>query len=140
MKNRLTFAYDMRGRGVLRLCDGDAEQWAENCRTGSIDRAGMLINGLPLGRWYLCAEPVETSEAAMIITGERIGWKCRLYRHNEHADTYTPTSYLIHPDGGKGGTLGCIGTQAPAWGLRDLLQSAIIDARPEFIPLDVWRE
>jgi hypothetical protein len=142
--HRLTFPYNLRGRGVLRLYDGDREVWAEPCRTGSIDADGLLVNGLPGGRWYLCTVPTDTDEPAMVWPGEPGGWKCRLYRHDPTTDTYTRTHYLIHPDGGKNGgkdgTRGCIGTQTSGAALRAALRSAIDNDRPAFVPLDTWRE
>ena len=133
---KVNFTFDLSGRGTLRVVDGETELWSEPCRTGSVDGFGMLVNALPGARWYLCALPVETDEPAMVMAGEKIGWKCRLFRHNESTDTYMATGYLIHPDGGKGGTMGCLGCRTSAWGLRDILRDAIADARPSFIPLD----
>jgi hypothetical protein len=137
---RATFQYDMRGRGRFRLLDGDREVIATDCRTGSINRDGMLVNALVPGRWYICAEPVRTDEPAMIWDKEPFGWKCRLFRHDEHNDVYERTGFLVHPDGGKGGTLGCIGTQSAAWDLHDALRDAVRNSRPQMVPVDVWRE
>lgn len=116
---RIEFHYNYRGYGVLRLCNGSV-QWEGLARTGSINDHGELVNALECREWLIRARPVHTREMAMWVDAPDNGWKVRLYKGTR------PTSYLIHPDGGKGGTLGCIGIQGTdALELRDMIDSVL---------------
>jgi len=135
----VTFHYDKRGRGTLELRHFDAVVCTEECRTGSVDVTGALVNALRPGRWYLCDDPMDTAEEAMVVNG--VGWKMRLYEPDWYdRDVYHTTGYLIHPDGGRGGTLGCVGTQGPALTLREALRNARRLTDKGVLPLDVWKE
>jgi hypothetical protein len=115
----LTFNYGSTGYGPLTLFDNNvvAQYWA--CRTGSIDEHGKLKNAIAPGTWTGRECPVDTTEPAMIVEG--IGWKFRLW-----APDGRWTHYLIHPDGNKPGSLGCIVLPlTPAVDLRDYLKGII---------------
>jgi hypothetical protein len=58
-----------------------------------------------------------TKEEAMFIPPSKIGWKCRLYN-----DKKEYTHYLIHPDGGKPGSMGCIVLPDMAANLQTILE------------------
>jgi hypothetical protein len=114
-KIKATFFYNNLGRGQLRLMDGDAVLMNFLSRTGSIAKDGKLQNALPVQPWYLCTgieKPVKEEEYAMFVEGKvGIPWKQRLWPLPVPAAHERMGGYLIHPDGGKGGTLGCIGPQ-----------------------------
>ena len=113
---RIEFGYGNLGFGRLRVIDTTCGVVFKcNARTGSISN-GKLINALPRGLWYGKTKPVYTKEESMIIKPEIRGWKFRLYDQFKKR-----TSYLIHPDGNKPGTLGCIGVFGMHWELRSLL-------------------
>lgn len=108
------FNYDRRGFGDLELHNDSLTAMSIVCRTGSINKDGMLVNAIAESVWRIMEPPVDTDEYGMHIhPGE--GWKVRLFREDG-----SWTSFLMHPDGGKPGSLGCIvfqGTDA-----RDLKQ------------------
>lgn len=101
MSYKLTFQYNHFGYGPLcvwkdgRLVDCFA------CRSGSIDSKRKLINAIRPGIWTAREDVVKTPEIAMVVDG--VGFKLRLW---------TPegawSHYLIHPDGNKPGSEGCI--------------------------------
>lgn len=120
---RLQFHYDARGYGILRLIDG-CVGWEGCSRTGSIDKTGALVNAIPSGEWLIRARTAQTTEAAMWITDPARGWKVRL--HRKAGEDWKSTSFLIHPDGGKPGTAGCIGIQeSDAPELRDMIDHVL---------------
>jgi hypothetical protein len=98
----LQFKYDKRGFGLLCFYDGDRKISEYACRTGSITQKGELVNAIYTGTWTMQELPVWTDEEAMRRPPEP-GWKVRLW---------TPggswSRFLIHPDGGKPGSAGCI--------------------------------
>lgn len=96
------FRYNDKGCGHLCLFDDSRKVSEYASRTGSIKETGALQNALPAQEYSIKDEPVSTIEHGMFFTIPSNGWKVRLYNPNY-------THYLIHPDGGKGGTLGCIG-------------------------------
>jgi hypothetical protein len=103
----VTFEYNDRGYGLLILdAPGDRHEYLS--RTGYIDGRGMLMCALPVGIYGLLDVPVKTTEIGMWIDDEKFGWKCRLWR-SIAGTKWISTSYLIHPDGNKPGTMGCIG-------------------------------
>ena len=119
----MQFRYDARGYGTLRFVDGDIE-WEGCCRTGSIDKTGALVNAIPPGEWLIRARTVPTTEAAMWIAEPGRGWKVRL--HRKAGDNWESSRFLIHPDGGKPGTAGCIGIQgSDAPELRDIIDQVL---------------
>ena len=119
----IQFHYDRRGYGNLRLVDGGVE-WEGCCRTGSIDLAGNLVHSIDPGEWLIRAHTIPTTEDSMWIFDKARGWKVRL--HRKAGDAWESTSYLIHPDGGRPGTRGCLGiqgTDAPE--LRDMIDQVL---------------
>lgn len=98
----LKFAYDKRGHGHLELLkDGEVYRYWE-ARCGSVNASGELVKSTPPATYTLRSAPVETTHPAMIIDG--FGWWWVMY------DTEGKRTRLgIHPDGGKGGTEGCVG-------------------------------
>jgi hypothetical protein len=106
---RLEFFYNVRGFGELRLMEGDMMIDSYLCRTGSIGHDGKLKNGLPVGDYVIIEPSVNTDELGMYIH-KGAGWKIRLYRVQKDGQLKR-TRLLVHPDGNKPGTLGCIGIQ-----------------------------
>lgn len=106
---QLQFLYDYRGFGDLQLLDDDMVVIDDyESRTGSRDRAGKLRNAIdPNHEWAIIEPSADTVEDGMWVRSSENGWKIRLFRKGNAGWEYT--HYLIHPDGGKGGTLGCIG-------------------------------
>lgn len=107
----LTFHYDKYGYGDLCMYEVNDDtndnrlMHKYRSRTGSIDPSGQLVNKIKPGRWTGREASRETHEAGMTITpGE--GWKWRLWNSKGGW-----SHYLIHPDGNKPGTKGCIGIQ-----------------------------
>jgi len=96
----IQFKYDERGFGKLICMEG----LSFDCRSGSINTDGELVNVIRPGVWTIREPSVDTTEPGMVVE-EGEGWKIRMW---------TPegewSHYLIHPDGGKGGSLGCIVT------------------------------
>lgn len=115
----LSFSYNDKGRGVLTLYNGRTIIKSCKCRTGSIDSSGSLVNAIKPGVWTVREPSVDTTESGMIGPAG-IGWKTRMW---------TPegewSHYLIHPDGGKGGTKGCIGIQGDGFKMRELIDEAL---------------
>lgn len=106
----LTFEYDERGYGDLILRQNSLIIMEFASRTGSLKWLDNIkkikpINLLAPDIYRILMPPVFTSEPGMHIKKDN-GWKIRLFTS---AGKYT--HYLIHPDGGKGGTKGCIGIQ-----------------------------
>lgn len=98
---KLTFNYNSKGYGPLCIWLDDKMIDCFPCRTGSIGINGSLINAIRSGVWTAKEQVVNTNEIAMVVDG--IGFKLRLW---------TPegewSHYLIHPDGNKPGSDGCI--------------------------------
>ena len=118
----LEFQYDEYGRGDLKLHNDSLIEFEIKARTGSVSRAGNLVNKMPKGIWKILKPAKDTTERAMEWEKDH-GWKVRLYRYRK--GKWIWTHYLIHPDGsGRGlnrrgdGTAGCIGTQGNALQLR----------------------
>jgi hypothetical protein len=112
----LSFLYDSRGFGDLILSNGVTTADRYVCRTGSIDKSGKLINSMPIGNYAIKNITVSTPEEGMWIDTPENGWKAILWLVNDYGEMQA-TKLRIHPDGGLGGTLGCIGiqgTNAPA--------------------------
>lgn len=101
MSYKLTFQYNHLGFGALCIWKNDRIEECFPCRTGIIDHSGKLINNIRTGIWNAREDVVYTNEIAMVVDG--IGFKLRLW---------TPegewSHYLIHPDGNKPGSEGCI--------------------------------
>lgn len=111
----LSFQFDNFGRGALKLREDSLVALSIPARTGSLrDMQGktVLINSMPAGIWRILDKPVDTTETACVRT-ENEGWKVRLYTHQGQW-----TRFLIHPDGAKGGTEGCVGLQEDGLDLR----------------------
>lgn len=103
---RFIFTPDVRGYGDLQLYDDNRFQMSYLVRTGSINSMGKLINSISFAEWEIRKEhpPVDTSEVGMWIK-EGMGWKVPLCMDGQR------THFLVHPDGNKPGTLGCLGLQ-----------------------------
>lgn len=99
----MTFHYDRRGFGDLFFFREDILVGNWSCRSGSVTATGKLVNVISTGVWTGRAPSVATDEPAMVVNG--FGRKFRLW---------TPSGnwshYLIHPDGNKPGSAGCIVT------------------------------
>lgn len=126
---RITFKYDNLGRGDVALWNNSICEKYWEARTGSL-KDGNLINAIEPLMYKIFDQPVWTDEEAMKI-GDAKGWKVRLYLNGGY------THLLIHPDGGKGGTLGCIGTEETAFDLKERI-SQILKEQQE-ITVDVRR-
>jgi hypothetical protein len=114
----LEYQYNDRGRGQLKLHNDSLLAYEIEARTGSINKAGRLVNNIRPGVWSITSKSVETTEKPMRWEDkEGYGWKIRM-----NTPEGMTSRYLIHPDGGKGGrgngTAGCIGTQGNAFQLR----------------------
>ena len=98
---KLTFSYNHLGFGPLCVWKDDRLVDCFPCRTGCIDANRKLINAIRPGVWTARENVVRTSEIAMVV--DNVGFKLRLW---------TPdgawSHYLIHPDGNKPGSDGCI--------------------------------
>lgn len=131
---KFEFDYDKRGYGRLKLFKDDKLDLAYEARTGSVKDLGNgefgLVNNIPVGLWTINEAPVDTNEVGMYIKKGQ-GWKVRLFQ-----DGTQWTHYLIHPDGNKPGTKGCIGLQGGDY--RDL-KDRIVEMRKlqEKIPVIV---
>ena len=113
----IVFNYDETGYGDLSLHEDSLTALIIQSRTGSLRQTKDpitgsvasvdLVNALPVGEWLIMDAPVDTTESAMLVPGYKAGgMKVRLY-----TQCRAYTHYLIHYDGGKPGTKGCIGTQ-----------------------------
>lgn len=116
MSAYIDFNYNDLGRGNIRIFENGNEIYIKSARTGSIDGNGSLTNAIPYGKWFIKDPSSDTTENAMIIHPEIIGWKKRLYNYKKES-----THYLFHPDGNKPGSLGCIVTPDMAYALRIIL-------------------
>lgn len=117
---QMSFSYDDRGYGVLSVYDGTLVVKSVRCRTGSINKKGALVNAIRPGVWTIKKPSVDTTEPGM-INDAGIGWKVRMW---------TPegewSHYLIHPDGGKGGTRGCIGILKEDLSMRECIDETLL--------------
>jgi hypothetical protein len=115
----LKFDYDKRGHGDLVLLKDNEPVRAWPCRTGSINTKLELVNALEPVEWQVLSPSEKTSESTMCLNGE--GRKIRLWTIEGKY-----THYLVHFDGGLGGTKGCIGLLGTlALPLFDLLDEAL---------------
>jgi hypothetical protein len=96
------FQYNSTGRGDLTLREGNLVALSLPSRTGSIDVDGDLINPIKSGIWSIRDKSVYTTESGMSWNGLP-GRKIRLYTPKGNW-----SHYLIHPDGGMPGSLGCV--------------------------------
>lgn len=129
----VTFVYDRRGFGEVTI-EGVEKRW--RARTGSIDRRGELVNPIdPEKDWCLAHESVDTNEDAMVKEVSK-GWKIRLWI--KIPEGYRYTHYLIHPDAGRPGTKGCIGTEDSALDLRELLDNLV--RKHNEVPVTIRKE
>lgn len=110
------------GKGHLQLIEAGISILKFPARSGSIDRDGTLKNFIPQQRYYLTDRPVMPADSEldkMVVrkdTGH--GWKQRLELYPVPKGHDRTGSLLVHPDGGKGGSLGClvtVGTNAMSW-------------------------
>lgn len=116
----LKFDYDRKGRGDLVLLKDNELIRSWPCRTGSINQKLELVNALEPTEWQILAPSEWTTESAMCVDGK--GWKIRLYTADGRF-----THYLLHPDGGLGGTKGCIGIIGTvAIPLKELLDEILL--------------
>jgi hypothetical protein len=121
----LEFKHDYRGFGDLVLRSDEHMIDSYHCRSGSISRNGTLKNAIESGDWFLADLSVDTDEPGMSAISGMSGWKIRLWRIDESGQLVF-THYLIHPDGGKPGSLGCIVIQGSnALSFRHELDNAV---------------
>lgn len=111
---RAQFYFNKLGRGFLKLIIDGEDHISIASRTGSIGIDGALKNHIPLATRYICdgpVDPVEAEKELMFIDGQDgRPWKQRLWPYPVYPGHTKVDCILIHPDGGKGGTSGCIGT------------------------------
>lgn len=120
MKSHITFHYNDLGRGKIVIYNkGNISKYP--ARTGSIH--DELINAIPRGVWYLLESSVDTDEKGMTRTKGK-GWKVRLY---DNLKGYT--HYLIHPDGNKPGSLGCIVVPNDGEELRERIDKILAEQK-----------
>lgn len=140
----LKFDYNHLGYGDLELMEGGNTIGVWYARSGSIDGSGKLVNVIEPVNWFLTREPeipVE-SEANRMFVPYSPGkpWKERLWRSPDTDGGNGFTHYLIHPDGGKGGTKGCIGTvESNAMDLYYFLKWVYAKDEKAVIPLTVTK-
>lgn len=109
------FHYNFRGHGYLVLLKNNKPRKVWSARTGSIGKDGKLKNALKDQLWYLISKPVTAHKSEYdrmcILNVPGFAWKWRLWPIPCPRDhSYSARSrLLIHPDGGKGGTRGCLG-------------------------------
>jgi hypothetical protein len=119
----LTFDYDVRGYGMLTLRNNSLLLLQYMARTGTLGLDGCLTRALQPGKWSIRgrAAVIDTRENGMWVTHPSRGWKARMWSPGGQW-----TRFLIHPDGGRPGTLGCIGIQnTDATELRDRLRDVL---------------
>ena len=141
-KYRMKFEYDKRGYGYLELwCQAVMiNKWY--ARSGSCDKTGKLVNAINPHIWYIIDGPVPPHKSEYdkmyVKKKQGKGWKIRLWpipTPKEH----DPTShYLIHPDGNKPGTSGCIGIQkSNAVDLHNWLIKHYTEKSNDIIPVEI---
>jgi len=128
MKTYITFHYNDLGRSNLVIYKDGEKINSFPARTGSVHEA--LCNPIKQGVWYIKTPHEKTTEKGMMIEGFNISWKTRLYNSEKEY-----TRYLIHPDGNKPGSLGCIVTPGMELELRDLIDSLLkeVDEIPVYV-------
>jgi hypothetical protein len=133
---RLTFDYATQGK-PYELGRGRLQVWLDEtvvcesaARTGSVDASGELVKWIHPGEWWILQPSQDTKENAMVIGN--IGWKIRLWE--KEGPRYRFTHYLIHPDGGLPGSLGCIVTPTLCLELRETIDTILKDHQNK-IPL-----
>lgn len=110
----IKFEYDKRGRGWLEVYDGEDLKAAFYARSGSVNTDGVLVNVIRPGTYQILTNAVETDLKAMVINN--FGWWVPFF------DIQGVKLHIgIHPDGGLGGTEGCIGTREQARSLMELI-------------------
>lgn len=128
MKTFLTFNYNDLGRANLDIIKHGKSIASFPARTGSVH--GELCNPIKQGTWFIKTPHEVTTEKGMMIEGFDVSWKTRLYNAEREY-----THYLIHPDGNKPGSLGCIVTPGMELELRNLIDELLKDNKE--IPLYV---
>jgi hypothetical protein len=101
----LEFPYNEIGKGTLILMEGNLISMILKARTGSIDVDGDLIKAIKPGIWSIRDPSIVTYEEGMRVVKNEPARKIRLYTPKGNF-----SHYLIHPDGGKPGSSGCIVT------------------------------
>jgi hypothetical protein len=141
----LSFRYDARGFGDLVLMQGHAPKADWKARTGSNrlkpdGKGTMLVNAIEPDLYTIRTGPevpVKEEENKMWIPGvPGVPWKIRFWR--KVGGEWTRTRLLIHPDGGKPGSDGCIvtvGTNGMV--LRDYLEGLYRQDPETIIPVEV---
>ena len=76
-----------------------------DARSGSVDVDGDLVNAIKKGIWTIRDKPIPTEEIGMVVDSEKPAYKIRL-----HTPKGRWSHYLIHADGNKPGSRGCIVT------------------------------
>jgi len=100
----LYFEYTSFGFGDLILFSGEDQLFAWLARSGNV-HDNRLKDAIEPGDYEMISAPVKPAPSehnSMFIHGlGGHGWKWRI----------GDSSLLIHPDGNKPGTMGCVGTQ-----------------------------
>jgi hypothetical protein len=103
----LRFVYDKLGYGSLVLTRDNEVLGQWEARSGYLDTEGNLQRCILPGTWYILFRPVWTNEEPMCRT-PGLGWKVQLWQAAEDLRRFDYNGFLIHPDGGKPGSFGCI--------------------------------
>jgi hypothetical protein len=102
----LEFVKDNRGYGQTVIYEEERLIDSIDCRSGSINKQGILHDCIEPGDYWLKDDSVDTCEENMSAIKGSEGWKKRLYKKNADG-SFEFTHLLFHPI--MHGTLGCIG-------------------------------
>lgn len=119
-KPYITFHYNDLGKGNLVIHKNVDNLLTTRARSGSINGSGKLVNVIKSGKWIIKTPHEPTDEKGMVVGDSKEGWKTRLYTSKGEY-----THFLIHPDGNKPGSLGCIVTPTMAFNVRDLIDELL---------------
>lgn len=130
------------GRGKLLLFNEQKIISVNEARTGSVTSQGKLVNSIKPSNdnriWTAKIIPEMCYDKAEYYRMWRrkepgFGWKIRLFENGQY------THYLIHPDGGLGGTKGCIGLLSNGIKFYESMINYGYEAEREYIPLEIER-
>jgi len=139
---RFTFGYDKRGYGYLVLFEKHRIKAQWYCRSGSCNWRGTLVNAIEQKTWFINSGPEVPApqERHKMYIEDAPGrpWKIRLWPYPTYSGHDPISRYLIHPDGNKSGTAGCIGTQnSNAEDLLKFFDDFFLNNPTELIPVRV---
>jgi hypothetical protein len=102
----LEFRFDNRGYGQTVIWYDEKQVDSIDCRSGSINKQGVLHDCIDAGEYWLVDDSVDTEEENMSAVSGALGWKKRLWLKKPDG-AFEFTHLLFHPI--MHGTLGCIG-------------------------------